>query len=253
LKNSVVTVDGSGNFFGATITDVSNNVAANSLKTTGAVVNVAAAAPPSTGQTLIATTATTATWQTPVSGPGSSTSTAIVRWNGTTGLVLQNSGVLIDGSNNITGVNSITLATTGGTPTALNYYEEFPLTGNTFSGAFTAPQACVIAITRVGREVRLLIPAVNSAAAVAVATSTVAIPARFLPPTGSAGGAGYITGSLFVQNSATTATNGQAAGQWTLNTTTGIVVIGVTSVTGPAAFTGTNNNGWFLNSVGWSI
>jgi len=48
-----------------TITDASNNVAANSLKTTGASVNVSAAIPPVVGQSLIATSATTATWQTP--------------------------------------------------------------------------------------------------------------------------------------------------------------------------------------------
>jgi hypothetical protein len=49
-----------------TIIDNTNNVATNSLKTTGAVVNVSSAAPPSTGQVLMATSATTATWQTPV-------------------------------------------------------------------------------------------------------------------------------------------------------------------------------------------
>lgn len=58
-----------------------------------------------------------ATWATPagggdVSGPGSSTDTAIVRWNSTSGTALLNSGVLIDGSNNITGaatLNKITI------------------------------------------------------------------------------------------------------------------------------------------------
>ena len=39
--------------------------------------------------------------------PVSSTNTAVVRWSGTAGSVLQNSGVLIDGSNNITGVGTI--------------------------------------------------------------------------------------------------------------------------------------------------
>lgn len=50
-----------------TIIDNTNNVAANSLKTTGAVVNVSSAAPPTTGQVLAATSATTATWQNPSS------------------------------------------------------------------------------------------------------------------------------------------------------------------------------------------
>lgn len=46
-----------------------------------------------------------------VDGPGSSTNNAIAKWNGTTGTLLSNTGVLIDGSNNITGVS--TLTTTG--------------------------------------------------------------------------------------------------------------------------------------------
>lgn len=46
-----------------TIIDNTNNVAANSLKTTGAVVDVAAAAPPAVGNFMRATSATAATWQ----------------------------------------------------------------------------------------------------------------------------------------------------------------------------------------------
>lgn len=46
-----------------TITAASNNVAANSLKTTGSSVTVSTAAPPTTGQVLGATSATTAAWQ----------------------------------------------------------------------------------------------------------------------------------------------------------------------------------------------
>lgn len=77
-----------------TITDTTNVVAANSLKTTGAVVNVAAAAPPVLGNVLTATSATTATWQVPagdVTGPASSTDNAIARFDGVTGKLLQNS------------------------------------------------------------------------------------------------------------------------------------------------------------------
>lgn len=55
------------------------------------------------------------TWATPagggggggISGPGSSTSTALVRWNGTAGNAVQNSAILVDASNNITGAGSI--------------------------------------------------------------------------------------------------------------------------------------------------
>ena len=40
--------------------------------------------------------------------PVSSTNTAVVRWSGTTGATIVDSGVLIDGSNNITGVAGLT-------------------------------------------------------------------------------------------------------------------------------------------------
>ncbi len=44
-----------------------------------------------------------------VNGPGSATNTAIARYNGTTGKIIQNSGVLIDNSDNVTGVTSIAI------------------------------------------------------------------------------------------------------------------------------------------------
>lgn len=43
-----------------------------------------------------------------VTGPGSSTDNAIARWNGATGTAIQNSAVIIDDSNNITGVVALT-------------------------------------------------------------------------------------------------------------------------------------------------
>ena len=46
-----------------TITDTTNNVAANSLKSATTLINVSAATAPSSGQLLIATSSTTATWQ----------------------------------------------------------------------------------------------------------------------------------------------------------------------------------------------
>ena len=42
-----------------------------------------------------------------VTGPASSTNSAIPTWNGTSGTAIQNTGVTIDGSNNIAGLNSI--------------------------------------------------------------------------------------------------------------------------------------------------
>jgi hypothetical protein len=40
--------------------------------------------------------------------PGSSTNTAVVKWSGTSGNALLDSGVLIDASNNVTGLNNVT-------------------------------------------------------------------------------------------------------------------------------------------------
>jgi hypothetical protein len=48
-----------------------------------------------------------------LTGAGSSTDNAISRWNGTGGTSLQDSGVIIDDTNNITGVTSITVGTSG--------------------------------------------------------------------------------------------------------------------------------------------
>jgi len=48
-----------------------------------------------------------------VRGPGSSTDNAVARWDGTTGTFLNNSGVLIDDSNNVSGI--VNLTTTGNT------------------------------------------------------------------------------------------------------------------------------------------
>ena len=42
-----------------------------------------------------------------VTGPGSSTNTALARWNGTTGELLSDSTILLDDSGNITGANSL--------------------------------------------------------------------------------------------------------------------------------------------------
>lgn len=53
-----------------------------------------------------------------ITGPGSSTDNALVRWDGSGGTVIQNSGAILDDSNNLSGIvtisaTNITLATTG--------------------------------------------------------------------------------------------------------------------------------------------
>lgn len=49
-----------------------------------------------------------------VVGPSSATDNAITRYDGTTGKIVQNSGILIDDSNNVTGANSVQFATSKG-------------------------------------------------------------------------------------------------------------------------------------------
>ena len=55
-----------------------------------------------------ATLAAMLTAITSVGGPGSSTDNAVARFNGTTGSTIQNSGVIVDDSNNVSGVAALT-------------------------------------------------------------------------------------------------------------------------------------------------
>lgn len=86
----------------AVITDNSNNVAANSLKTNGSPVVVSASSPPATGYILRATSISTAEWQSDflgdVTGPGSSTDSAISLFNGITGKIIKNSNITSNGN-----------------------------------------------------------------------------------------------------------------------------------------------------------
>ena len=53
-----------------------------------------------------------------VAGPASSTDNALARFDSTTGKLIQNSGVIVDDSNNLSGVASVTLATAGALQTS---------------------------------------------------------------------------------------------------------------------------------------
>lgn len=186
------------------------------------------------------------------SGPTSSTDTAVALWNGATGQLLRNSVVLISSLGVITGVSSISLATTGGTATPLNYYEELPLTGNTFTGGVSVAQPCVIQLTRVGRKVTALFPSIIGTGVASVLTSTIAIPARFLP-SATTGGYGYLKFPIRAQDNSLTATAGQTAGEGQLNVATGIITIGVAGATGAIAFTAGNSAGFASFATEWSV
>jgi hypothetical protein len=62
------------------------------------------------GQALITDGSGVLSWTTKVSGPGSATDNAVVRFDGTTGALIQDSSVVIDDSNNITGVVDLTMS-----------------------------------------------------------------------------------------------------------------------------------------------
>lgn len=72
--NDFATLAGSEALTNKTITNANNNVAAKSLHSATTVVDVVAAAAPSTGQVLMATDSTHATWQTPA---GANVNTAL--------------------------------------------------------------------------------------------------------------------------------------------------------------------------------
>ena len=96
--------------------------------------------------------------------PVSSTNTEVVRWSGTTGATLQDSGVLIDGSNNITGIGTIgsgAITSTGGiTGTQVDILAQGDLRlQDTTGGQYVALQAAGTTTTHT-----LTFPADNGAA-----------------------------------------------------------------------------------------
>lgn len=90
-----------------TIIDATNNVAANSLKTVGSPVVVSGAAAPTTGQALLATSATTAAWGAPILTPSAPTVNTVPKWISQTSL--GQSTVSIDVSNNLVCPGQVTL------------------------------------------------------------------------------------------------------------------------------------------------
>ena len=100
-----------------TITDPSNNVAATSLLISGGSVNVSSASAPSAGQALVATSASTSTWQLVNDNVGLSTS---VGSNALTITLTQSNGSSAPSSTNPTKVNfRSATATTGAVMTIM--------------------------------------------------------------------------------------------------------------------------------------
>jgi hypothetical protein len=84
-------------------------------------------------------------------GPSSSTDNAITRYDGTTGKVVQNSGVTIDDSNNMTGVVALTTTGVVTVPAGSEAAPAITTTGDTNTGIFF-PAADTIAFSEGGTE-----------------------------------------------------------------------------------------------------
>ena len=98
-----------------TILDSSNSVGATHLFSTGGnTISISDSTAPTVGQALVATSSTEAAWNDIVGGPAGATDNAVARFNGTSGNAVQNSGVLIDDSDNVSGIMTLTATTLNG-------------------------------------------------------------------------------------------------------------------------------------------
>jgi hypothetical protein len=92
-----------------------------------------------------------------ITGPGSSTDNALVRWDGVTGTAIKNSTVVLDGSGNITGVAQLTATTLKASTVRLDdTASAFDLLiQSTSSGVLTADRTLTIDVTDANRTIDL--------------------------------------------------------------------------------------------------
>lgn len=145
-----------------------------------------------------------------VSGPASSTDTAIVRWSGTTGKIIQDSGVLINASNQVIGV-----AGSVGAPS-------FTFSGRTTDGWYSSASG-VVALTSAGVRSWELLSA-GSAARM-----------RYIGPTGN-------VNFMDFQDSGGIALNAAGTNQSVFVTPSGVG--GLTISTKINSYNGINTAGW---------
>jgi hypothetical protein len=139
-------------------------------------------------------------------------------------------------------IQSLQLATTGGTATPLTYYEEYTVNA-TLTGIWAADQPCTVKITRVGNQCTFMLA--GNVFATATISSTIelvlagGIPTRFCPVVD------YLSPCLIQDDSAFVTTNGilliQNAGSMTI------------SNTGGTPFTGAGNSGVFTFGVSYLV
>jgi hypothetical protein len=140
--------------------------------------------------------------------------------------------------------SSITLATTGGTATALNYYEEATLSA-TVSGLWGTPKSFDIPLTRIGRTVFMTL---NTSWYTDVDTSQTveitSIPSRFLPTSNKYGLLQIVDQGVF------------ATGSWLLDveTTPGSPIFRISANNDGGWFTtGASNTGWVGATPTWCV
>jgi hypothetical protein len=160
---------------------------------------------------------------------------------GSSGFVLDNTNLTLSGS------TGIKFPTSGGTATALNYYERYTATVS-LTGIWASPQNCTIDITRVGTSVNMRIyGGVLATATVAtdITCATGSIPTRFL-------GSNEATWASFMRQSFVVRDNGtDKQGLFTIYAS-GQFQISVGYSTG-GAFAGSGSSGFSGQSIPWSL
>ncbi len=240
LLDSGVTIDGSNNVLGvasltATTLSATTLSATNLSVVSGGTVSlptgsVAGAALANTsvvvGKLSATGTASSTTflrgdgqWAAPVgtgnvTGPVSSTATAVPRYTDTTGTSLLSSSVLIDGSNNVSGVAALAATTLSATNLSVVSGGTVSLPANAVSGAALAPTSVVV-----GKL---------SATGTANSTTFLRGDGQWATP---AGGGGGVTGPVSSTNTAIAIYSG-TGGNTLLNT--GVTIDGSNNVSGVA-------------------
>jgi len=128
-----------------------------------------------------------------VTGPASATSANIATYNGTTGKIIQDSGVattnipnqLVNTTSSPTFATQtlttgLLLPTTGGTPATLNFYEVYQGT-HTWSGIWASSITANVTYIRIGNMVTVTFQRAYTTATTASLITSDAIPARFRP------------------------------------------------------------------------
>jgi cytoskeletal protein CcmA (bactofilin family) len=175
-----------------------------------------------------------------VSGPGTATDNAVARFNGTGGSNLNNSGVIIDDSNNVTGVNALTV-TTNITASNITIVGSASTIG---SVAFTSTSATVTGNLTVSGSITASSLTVNgniSASSLSVSNVTVVGSASTIGAVAFTSTAATVTGNLTVTGSVTASSltvNGNISASTI--TVANITATGSASTIGAVTITSTN-------------